>query len=304
MNIKRLSVALACALSLAGTGLPARARAVRSWNDDQLINDSDVIAVGKAITVRDLNEKTNKVEHFMGDFRGVETTFRVSGVYKGNLPNDRLVLHHYGLAGDWALPNAPDFVSFTPGATNEYLLYLVKDGPTRFAATSGQLDPAFSVKPASAVGFRFGFPVVPPIADADPSVRHPLSIQIPTELRVQRTEDSVTITFASFETTNLTVGAHMATGFNCETTIYRKGDPAAWRGNGFEGGLDSVARLDTYNYVFTRSRDGIPQHGEEYVVEYRLTIFETDLPSQHMWSPQSGKCYKALWTQNLKQEIK
>jgi len=44
-----------------------------------------------------------------------------------------------------------------------------------------------------------------------------------------------------------------------------------------------------------RNLDKIPRPGEKYLVEIYFEIFETDIPAQHMWSPQSGK-YKVLWT--------
>jgi len=127
-------------------------------------------------------------------------------------------------------------------------------------------------------------------------------------LDIQRTEDSLAIRFASFQSTNLSVGSNMVTGIQCENKIYRSDElpPSGGLGvqGGLEGGLDMESHLDSYNYVFTRSRDKMPQPGEQYVVEYRLTIFETDIPAQHMWSPQSGKQYRVLWTKTFRETVK
>jgi hypothetical protein len=54
--------------------------------------------------------------------------------------------------------------------------------------------------------------------------------------------------------------------------------------------------------LLQRGIDKIPQPGEKYTVKVRLSLFETDIPAQHMWSPESGK-YKVLWTRTLQQEV-
>jgi hypothetical protein len=54
-------------------------------------------------------------------------------------------------------------------------------------------------------------------------------------------------------------------------------------------------------FAFIERRiDKIPQPGEKYTVKVRLSLFETDIPAQHMWSPESGK-FKVLWTRTLQQ---
>jgi hypothetical protein len=55
--------------------------------------------------------------------------------------NQTVILHHYRF-DNFEPPNAPCFVNLEPNSTNQYLLYLVKDGTNRFAPVSGQLDPA------------------------------------------------------------------------------------------------------------------------------------------------------------------
>jgi hypothetical protein len=41
---------------------------------------------------------------------------------------------------------------------------------------------------------------------------------------------------------------------------------------------------------------------QKYIVEMDLTVFETDIPGQHMWDPHS-KNYKVLWQRTLKQIV-
>jgi hypothetical protein len=42
---------------------------------------------------------------------------------------------------------------------------------------------------------------------------------------------------------------------------------------------------------------------QKYVVEMDLTVFETDIPPQHMWHPQGSKNYKVLWQRTLRQTV-
>ena len=67
-----------------------------------------------------------------------------------------------------------------------------------------------------------------------------------------------------------------------------------------QGGL----AFEAYTHVFTRNRDNLPLPGEEYVVEFQCTLFETDLPTQHFWSPRSGRHYRILWSQTFRETIR
>src|SRR5258706_11621065 len=52
----------------------------------------------------------------------------------------------------------------------------------------------------------------PPVANADPSRRHRVSIRVPTGFRVARRGDMLVFNFTSYEKTNLTVGYRMLLG--------------------------------------------------------------------------------------------
>jgi hypothetical protein len=147
-----------------------------------------------------------------------------------------------------------------------------------------------------------GFPLLPPIAGADPSIRHPVSVHVPTKLQIERTADmlSVTIDTNGFESTNLMVGTNMVIGVQSESYIYpvREPRPAEWLNSGL-GGAD----FNLGTSFWHTKQDGIPLPGKKYVVEVELSVFETDIPPQHMWSPQGSKNFKILWRRTLKQTV-
>ena len=95
------------------------------------------------------------------------------------------------------------------------------------------------------------------------------------------------------------IGQNMATGITREESIHSAG-VASRLGMSLQGGL----AFDASTNLFTLSGDAIPQPGQEFTFECRITMFETDVPGQHMWSPQSGKHYKVLWTQTFKEPIR
>jgi hypothetical protein len=125
---------------LVALSITAFARFFRVWTAAEMQKASDLIVVGTVSQVRDLNE-TNTVLWPGWRFPGVETSFTVSKVLKGDFTNHTVVLHHYRF--DHVIPpNCPCFVILSPTNTNQFLLYLVRDGTARFAPVSGQLDPA------------------------------------------------------------------------------------------------------------------------------------------------------------------
>ncbi|HEY3853379.1 MAG TPA: discoidin domain-containing protein [Verrucomicrobiae bacterium] len=138
-------------LAFVAFNLSLQARAVRLWTDAELMATSDLVAVGRPIKVKDLDESNSlgwdkSIGWSQLTFRGVETTFKISEILKGALASDQIVLHHYRF-DKVNPPNGPTFVEFTPGDTDEYLLYLINDGTNRYAPTSGQIDARLQIKP-------------------------------------------------------------------------------------------------------------------------------------------------------------
>lgn len=294
---------------VAGLYLVAHARLVRPWSDDKLEHASDLIVIATAMTNVDLDE-TNSLGFsggpaFQPRFRGVDTTFRVLGALKGITANDRIVLHHYRTEPGWGSPpNGPMLVEFPSASTNRWLLFLVKDGGNRYAPVTGQIDPYLSIRSATNVprNLMFGFPYRPPIADADPSIRYPVSIRVPTRLKVLRTADSISMDTDpnSVETETITVGTNMATGSQSDIYIYPSGQPP--KDKSATGGMGGGTMVAPVSYTWHTAQDGIPVPGKKYDVEVDLKIFETDIPPQHMWEPQSKK-YKILWQRTLKETV-
>lgn len=137
-------------LALVALCVSVSARFVRPWSNAELMEASDLVVIAQPIFTKVLDE-TNSLGYpsnktFRSRFRGVETTFKVLDVMKGMPGGDRIVLHYYREELKWGSPpNGPIFISFKAGMTNRYLLYLVKDGPNRYAPVTGQVDPWLSV---------------------------------------------------------------------------------------------------------------------------------------------------------------
>jgi hypothetical protein len=143
----------------------------------------------------------------------------------------------------------------------------------------------------------FGFPDLPPIADADPSIRHPVTVSMPTKLKVVRDGDFITLTPTDFEDIKLTIGKNMVTGIAMTKRINIAGETKIL-GMGMRSGLSWKPDEVTYS----RELEHLPK--AEFTFEYEIVIFETDMPAQHFWNPQGGKAYKVLWTHTFKERVK
>jgi hypothetical protein len=163
--------------------------------------------------------------------------------------------------------------------------------------TGCQSQPAKA--PASSAAGIAPFAEVSPVAEADPSRRHFVTAWVPTAMEVERGDDSLTVSFLSLVPTNLTVGYKMTVGIRQEDSIYHDGtekalDMGLQSGLAFAAGTNTLA-VPTVDYS---------QPGENFDFEHRITIFETDLPAQHMWSPESGKHFHVLWSGTFREPIR
>jgi hypothetical protein len=131
-----------------------------------------------------------------------------------------------------------------------------------------------------------------PIPDADPETRHEEILQIPERLIVEPGDYRAYVSFdsTSVRTVKLSVGHKMVVG--CEWTLY------------YFDGLEKIeirrnlggspqTLLNPGHMVFKGLAEAAaPQGSLQLIAE--LTIFETDIPMQHMWNPKLGR-YRPLW---------
>jgi hypothetical protein len=149
------------------------------------------------------------------------------------------------------------------------------------------------------------FPSYPPTPDADPSIRHDVVVAVPDRLSVERTPDRISVRFdsASPESVKITLGDRMTMGVKWELRVWGEGDARPAEPNGGVSMASPITSSDlgvlkNAGGILNRAQGGIPAPGKSYIVEEDLTIFETDIPAQHMWSPTSKK-YKVLWEGKL-----
>ena len=101
---------------------------------------SELVALPNIVTVH--NDGTK--QDVMG--KGVETTFDVLTVMKGERNTKSLILHHFKLAKPSVGINDPMLVSFKPEDKKRYLMFLKKEVDGQYVAVCGQTDPAYSIK--------------------------------------------------------------------------------------------------------------------------------------------------------------
>ena len=214
-------------------------RPYRGYN--KMIAASDLTVIGTVIKVQDLDE-TNSMMYNGAEvrLRGIETTFKVSKVFKGQLTADTITLHHYYFLNQDLSTNSPEVLDFTtrifnemgqlqeesviprglvrfaPNNTNSFVLHLIRDGANRFAPASGQIEASYSVE------------LEPPpwdssfIHEADPLIREDYQVRVPTKLSVRRIKGvlSIQADIKSLEYTNLTVGTNMMMAMWCDMYVY------------------------------------------------------------------------------------
>ncbi len=139
-----------------------------------------------------------------------------------------------------------------------------------------------------------GFPVYPPIADADPNIREIREFDIPTKLSVQRSDTLLIIKgdSASYKKTQIGIGKNMVIGSIHTLNIYYKDSMV------YSYGYERSGFGYYEGRGFTRSSSGIPIPNIEYKIVYLYIIFETDLPPQHMWMYKTSK-YKVIYQDTL-----
>lgn len=126
------------------------------WDHDTLKNKADYVLIAYPIATHETKEIMQLPEtHKKINMVGVETIFSVSAVFKGELSEKKITLHHYKLQEKvhelLDSSEKPLFVSFDIPKEDqypkyEYLLFLIKDKDGKLAPVSGQFNAAISIK--------------------------------------------------------------------------------------------------------------------------------------------------------------
>jgi hypothetical protein len=140
---------------------------------------------------------------------------------------------------------------------------------------------------------------------AIPPMRHTVQLQMPTRLIVRRTQSQLSDSFdlALLRKVRIKVDRNMFIGLKDEVRIYpmdgRRPQSPGRVGYGSIDEQDSEPAFLKSTGVWDRVRDGVPSAGERYTVEHDITIFETDVPPEHLWQPKAGR-YRVLWNRKMK----
>jgi hypothetical protein len=135
--------------------LELHARLAQHWSYDDLNDKATLIVIATPTKVTATSERTAlpniQTAHNDGNKEdvigaGVETTFDVLTVLKGERSTSALVLHHFKLADPKPMLNGPQLVSFEPKDKKRYLMFLQKEADGRFVVVCGQTDPVHAIK--------------------------------------------------------------------------------------------------------------------------------------------------------------
>ena len=131
----------------------AFARFHENWDYDKMTKQADVIVIAIAeVATHDTAERTTFPNCFdaadgsPAPAVGVETTFKVLSVLKGDMKAEIFVFHH--LRDPQTIPanNGPCVVSFEPKEKKTFILFLKRESDGRYSSVTGQTDPNIGVK--------------------------------------------------------------------------------------------------------------------------------------------------------------
>ena len=124
------------------------------WTYEKLVAAADLVVIATPSETKD-KEKTvlPDMQRTGADGKlvpipavGVETTFEVLAVLKGDKKPERFVLYHLRQAKPENVLNGPQLISFNPKKQQRYLLFLRREADGRFVSVTGQVDAAVGVK--------------------------------------------------------------------------------------------------------------------------------------------------------------
>jgi hypothetical protein len=142
-------------------------------------------------------------------------------------------------------------------------------------------------------------------SNAAPSTRHQIEVSVPARLSVQRTSTRLSVAYdlASVRNVKITLGKNMTLGIRDELRVYVKGDARPLQPRSVTIGSineqESNPNFLKSTEVLDSVQGGIPAPGKQYVIEDDISLFETDIPPEHMWQPQNSRDFKILWEKKL-----
>lgn len=126
---------------------------MQAWTYDMLNDQATLVVIATPTKVTETTElaalpnivtsHNGTNENIMGN--GVETSFDVLTVLKGEGSTKTFVLHHFKLANPGAPPAGPLLVSFELKDKKRFLMFLQREADGRYVAVSGQTDPMLSI---------------------------------------------------------------------------------------------------------------------------------------------------------------
>jgi hypothetical protein len=128
----------------------------------------------------------------------------------------------------------------------------------------------------------------------------PQRLSVPTTLAITRTATALSVSIADpREQVTVDVTPGLILGVSSQLVVDAVGTARPRLGR---EGLSSGTDFNLGTSIFNRAQDGLPVPGVPYVVQMTLTVFETDRPPEHLWSPQGPK-YRVLWTGVIQQRV-
>lgn len=335
MAVLKFSAPFFVAIVVSAT--PFVAAEAQTKTEPDLFKLSDVVIVGVVKNVSDFDELTNlNINGISRQVHGVRTTFSVVRVVKGKLSSTFVALHHYRVEGrmpsdgycqttftesnftqNLSRQMPGSLVEFLPNPTNEFELWLRKEGTNAFIPASGQKNAALSVKPISS---EWDFEH---IHGADPNIRLKLKIFVPAGLSIVRSNGILIIAASQLppQVIDVTVGTNMNIGMWCDLHVsdlalpnvtnsfhdlyrllmppydvnFRENQSVTlekyyWRGK------NTAPKPSYLAYpLFRKNDNGVPS-SHSYQVVLDFTLFETDAANiDGLWSHDDNEYYKVLW---------
>jgi hypothetical protein len=131
------------------------ARPAAVWTYEKLVAEADLVVIATPTETKDM-EKTvlPNIQQIGADGErvpfpavGVETTFEVLAVLKGDEKPKTFVLYHLRETKPENVPNGPQLIApFEPKKQQRYLLFLRQEADGRFVSVTGPIDAAVGVK--------------------------------------------------------------------------------------------------------------------------------------------------------------